>query len=490
MFDSIAPLFPRHPRETASSIANDLFGEPLMSQTQINMDAVSWPLRKLAELGDGFYGDTEQLICFRTLLNFRRFSMSIDVFEAVKCRVIEGVSFYGPRGQYRDVRPPMVCPLCEQEALAQYGTLALLLPHQAPLVDACWQHGVRLVKRHVADDVKSKIRRAKSAPAGEVEFARDVVTVCEMGHDLDVAAATVLARLRDAGFQYANGEFRRTALTDRFQAYVEMQIKNPLLQKIGEGQFAVTRLLNFVGKNRGSISPVLLGLFLGFLRKTSSTAVAVLPNSSYARLQSGTWSTSVQPQLIRPERYDALALRLMGYSGAAVAAIKGRKQTTVDCKVYRSGRKVEVRQARLAFLQSTARAAWKAAYRRQGNVGVSIVAVTEPRAYIWLLKHDRKWLSSHSLHYTPVHKPFGMFRIPEQQRRVAANLQSAMAALVKAGGRLPLSLKSVANEAGIGAARLRAWMRQDADLLRAVRPLFHPQGIQVTKVLSELFSAL
>ncbi|SPC18359.1 TnsD family Tn7-like transposition protein [Cupriavidus taiwanensis] len=491
MFGSIAPLFPRHPCETTSSIANDLFGEPPMSQKSINMVTVSWPLRKLAKVGDGFYGDTEQLICFRTLLNFRRFSMSVDVFEAVKCRAIEGVSFYGrPRGQYRDFRPPMVCPLCEQEALAQYGTLALLWPHQAPLVDACWEHGVRLVKRHVAYETKAQLRSVKLAPLGEVEFAQDVVTVSEMGRDLDGAVATVVTRLRDAGFQHVNGEFCRTALTDRFQAYVEMQIKNPLLKRIGKGQYAVKGLLNFVG-TRKSISPVLLALFLGFLRKAGTTTAAVLPNSNYASLlPSAAWSTAKEPKRSRPERHDALALRLMGYSGLAVAAIKGMKPRTVTRRVSRSGRTEEVQQARFAFLQRTARAAWTAAYRRKGYVSAASVAVTEPRAYSWLLRNDREWLSSHSIHDPSVHKARGTHHRPDQQRRVVGNLQSAMVALVKAGVPLPLTFASVANEAGIGATRLWNWMRQDANLVRAVRPLFHPQGIRATKGLRELFSAL
>lgn len=493
MFGSIAPLFPRHPCETASSIANDLFGEPLMSQTEmqgmnIADGTVSWPLRKLSALGDGFFGDTEQLICFRTLLNFRRFSMSVDLFEAVKCRAIEGVSFYGQqRGQYRDLRPPMVCPLCEQEALAQYGTLALFWPHQAPLVDTCWQHGVRLVKRHVAYDAKAQLRGAKRAPLGELEFARDVVSVCEMGRDLDDAAATIVARLRDTGFQYANGRFCRTALTDRFQAYVEMQIKNPLLQRIGKGEYAVHVLLNFVG-TRKSISPVLLALFLGFLRKAGTTAAAVLPNSKYASLPSGTWSTAKEPKRSRPERHGALALLLQGYSVSAVAGIKGMKRPAVEG--WRSGRKVEVQQARFSFLRRTARAAWKAAYRRQRNVGVTIAAVSEPRAYYWLLKHDREWLSSHSINHLHVPKAFGTFRIPEQQRRMVGNLESAVAALVKAGRRPPLSFATVANEAGIGAAQLWAWMRKDANVVRAVRPLCHPRGIRTTNGLHKLFSAL
>ncbi|WP_157160239.1 hypothetical protein [Cupriavidus sp. BIS7] len=495
MFESIVPLLPRHPFEAASSVANELFGVPSISPTGEVPSAdraygtVSWPLRKLAALGDGFYGDVEQLLNTRTLLNYRRPAMKRECFESLRRRAIDGVvsPSSGDPDHFRDPRPPMVCPLCVQEALADYGTLALLWPHQAPWVDACWMHGARLVR--FPRNPSKPASRVEQALAAQVNFARDVVTLCEMARDLDGVIATVAARIRDAGFQYRHGRFCRERLTKGFQAYVQTQVQHPVLQKIGSDENATTRIVRFLTQSCGVVPPVLLVLFLGFLRQVGVTAVT----PAYARsrsVQLGTWSAAEEPKLDRPERHEVLALRLRGYSALAVATIKGLPRHIVFNRVWRSGRNDESRHARFLFLKRTARAAWRAAYRRHGNVGVSAVAATEPRAYRWLLVHDREWLSSHSFYSPYAPNAQGAFRLPEQQHRVVRSLKGAVAALVEAGRSLPLNCREVLKEAGIPGGAFRAWMCADERFAHAMRPLFHAQGIRATKAIRERLLAL
>jgi len=248
--------------------------------------------------------------------------------------------------------------------------------------------------------------------------------------------------------------------------------------------------MRFITRNWSNVPPYSLALFLGFLRKAGSTAVTVLPIPHYAKrhfIEAGTWSASLQPKLGQPERHDALALRLKGYSEAAVAEMKGLSQSALAQRVLRSGRAADIKQARFAFLRRTARAAWRATWRLHGTVGVTII---ERRAYCWLRAHDREWLSSHSSYAPRVHGTNGSFRLPEQQARIAADLQDAIVTLVQLGHRLPLPCRTVLGQASIPEAAFRKWMLFDEAFARAMRPFFHPEGIQAPKVLRERLLAL
>jgi hypothetical protein len=500
MLELIAPLLPRHPFEMASSLANEMFGmlPPLANnerRARLAHGTISWPLNKLAALGDGFYGDVGELVNTRTLLNYCRFSMAPVRFERLRRRAIDGtVSCHTGDGTViSDYRPPMVCPLCEQEALQDFGTVALLWPHQAALVDACWKHGVLLAEFHGATDYGMAVRNVKIASKEEVEFACDIVALCEWGQDIECAIANINERVRNAGFKYGNGSFCRAKLIESFQAHVRKNVRSPMLHQIGMGPYTIHRIVRFLTQCYGYIQPVLLAIFLRFLRQVSPMAVASLPNPSYARSPSSpahAWSAFDEPTLKQPECLDAVALRLKGYSGTAVGAIKGMKLSTVNQRVYQSGRQAEVRRARVLFLRRTARAAWKSAYLKHGRVAVGIVASAEPRAYVWLMAHDRDWLLSNSFYAPRKTRLRGVYRLPEQQRRVVARLKRAVEVLAGAGQVLPLRYQAVLDEAGMSNAFCRFWILSSPEFARAVRPLFHANNILVPPSLEARFLSL
>ncbi len=98
MFESIVPLLPRHPFEAGGSVADERLSVPFMSSAGKVLSPYSKNL-----------------------------------------------------GHFLDHRLPMVCPMCVQEV--DYGTHAVLWPHQAAWVDACPRHGVRLVRMDRAHHV-------------------------------------------------------------------------------------------------------------------------------------------------------------------------------------------------------------------------------------------------------------------------------------------------------------------------------------------------
>ncbi|GJG94344.1 hypothetical protein [Cupriavidus pauculus] len=500
MLELIAPLFPRHPYEAASSIANDLLGiQPRLNpngkeSSYLSYGTVSWPLQKLAELGHGFYGDVDQLFNTRTLLNYDRCAMSIERFEKLRRRAIDGSNTRASDGSYLygDVRSPKVCPLCAQVSMASYGTHALLWPHQAAFVDACWQHGVRLVHVHGKPTYADVLGRVAQAAAWEVELARNVVLLCEMARDVDGMAASISERVRAAGFQYQDGLLCRNRLREAFLSYVGKEIHSPLLQAIACNERAALRILRLLTQNRALVPPILLTIFLGFLHKLDASAAAVLPSSHCAsrRPRVGTWSAAQQPTLSRPERNGVVALRLKGYSGPAAAAIKGMSSAWGFEKVSKSGRQADASQARHTFLRRTARAAWKTAFQRLGDLGVAAVAKAEPRAYRWLREHDREWLLTRNIDASAARMTNAAFRLPEQQSRIAANLRDAIAALIEGGRGVPLNCCEVLREAGIRRSAFRLWMFADEGFARAMWPLFHPQGINAPKAIRKRLRAL
>jgi hypothetical protein len=312
-----------------------------------------------------------------------------------------------------------------------------------------------------------------------------------MGRDPDAAVANIVARVRDAGFQYQNAMLCRSRLTEAFFSYVKHEISSPLLQALAGRERAMVRILGLLTQ-RGSVPPILLALFLGFLRKNGAPGATVVPSPRHAipRARVGTWSTAEEPKLSRPERHEALALRLKGYSVSAVAAIKGISPNSVVYRVVVSGCVADVKQARFALLRRTARKAWTAACRQHGHATMSTVARAEPRAYMWLWRHDREWLISRHVDACSAGRVISAFRLPEQQAQIAENLRDAMATLVEAGCGLPLNYCKVLREAGIQRVAFRVWMLADERFAHAMRPFFHPQGIDAPKSLRDRFLAL
>jgi len=498
MFELIAPLLPRHPYEAASSIANDLFGPQLLRDPRgqprcdLAYGTVSWPLQRLAELGHGFYGDVEQLLATRTLLNYGRCAMTPERFKEVRRRAIDGAITGASDYPYcfNDERPSMVCPLCVQEAMARYGTYAFLWPHQAAYIDGCWEHGVRLVRMHDRFDYREYARSVVQAAAWEVELARDVVRLCEQACGFVGMAVSIAEGVQEAGLRYANGLLCRNRLIEAYLSYARQAVPSPLLQALACNERAAMRIVRFLTEKGALVPPILLTVFLGFLREAGASVTSVFPTRRDTRRgkRVGTWSAAQQPKLRRPERHGVLALRLKGYSGAAVAAIKGMWPIAVHRTVLASGLQAEVAQAREAWQRRTARAAWNAACRRLGHDGVSAVVCAEPRAYVWLRKHDGEWLAARSIDVISTQKAIGDFRLPEQQARIADNLKDSMGALVEAGHSLPLGYCEVLRGAGVRESAFRNWLRVDERFANAMRPLF--QEIRAPKVIRERLLAL
>lgn len=213
-------LVPRDPYESAASLADMLFGPrhyargggPHLSWTGWAHGTISWPLVLLAEEVNGYYGDVPALLRDRTLVNFCKFAVRPPRWNSFVERAIYGTSTV-PKVQGKQAlswRPRrQVCPVCDWESWNRTGSHAILWPHMAPLVEACWRHPVRLVPLQA---IRSSPRHASIAARPiESTYARNVVRLCSLGAAPKAqCAAYLVERLAAAGLQRADGNIRHS----------------------------------------------------------------------------------------------------------------------------------------------------------------------------------------------------------------------------------------------------------------------------------------
>jgi hypothetical protein len=209
---------PHDPFEAASSLAAHVLGHPpyirrggIAREPDLAYGTVTVALDDLANVASGFFGTAEELLQQRTLVNYCAFQMTPTMREAFRRRVRTGAGTIRPSGR----APWMVatypgnlaCPLCELTAWNEYGTRAMLWPHRAPLVRACWRDGAQLVPTLPGAEPCYPADRVREATTAQRQFALDTVMVCQLGVNCEQAALEFEAQIAAAGVRRSSGTF-------------------------------------------------------------------------------------------------------------------------------------------------------------------------------------------------------------------------------------------------------------------------------------------
>ncbi|SPC18357.1 TnsD family Tn7-like transposition protein [Cupriavidus taiwanensis] len=413
----IGVVLPRDPFEAASSLAASLLGHPayirrggIAREAELAYGTVTVALESLANCTSGFFGTADDLLSQRTLVNYCAFQMTPRMREAFRQRVQTGIGAMRLSGRapwmiatYPD---DLSCPLCEQEAWNEFGTRATFWPHRAPMVRACWRHELQLVPSLRGPEPCYAADCLREASAAQMQFAQDTVMVCQLGANCEQAAVEFQAQIAAAGVLRANGIYATAQFSQSFSRFCMTQIDDPALHGLFNHPRLGRWVLRWVRSGGDAfIAPMLLVLLLGWLRVAAqSTAIMPLPpppspqrGRTMKRRVKG-WAGRFSGARLAAEgrrRYgksDIERLLRSHCTYAQIAALCRISESTVSRYVSTHGLKPLAIAARIEQRRPDVRRAWQLACHHCPDRSCNAIRALEPRAYRWLITHDRAWL--------------------------------------------------------------------------------------------------
>lgn len=404
----------------------------------------------MANCASGFFGTADELLNQRTLGNYCVFQMTPLMREAFRryLRTGAGAMRLSGRAPWMVATYPgdFCCPLCEQEAWNEFGTRATFWPHRAPMVRACWRHGVQLVPICSGPEPCYAADCLREASAAQQQFARDTVMVCQLGASCEQAAVEFQAQLAAAGMLRPNGTYATKQFSRSFSRFCMTQMDDPALHRLFDHPRLGRGVLRWVRSGgEAFISPLLLVLLLGWLRLAAqSTAIIPLPPppspqrgrtlSRRVKGWAGRFSRARLPVDGR-RRYDQSDIEWLLRSHCTVAQIAALcriSESTVSRYISAHGLKPLAVAARIEQRRPDVRRAWQRACHRYPDRSRNAIRALEPRAYRWLITHDKVWLRQQCQAFErakgwrrgPLPTPGSAATIAAQVRRVHRSLSS------------------------------------------------------------------
>lgn len=413
----IGVALPHDPFEAASSLAAHLLGHPayvrrggIAREADLAYGTVTVALEPLAHCASGLFGTADELLRQRTLVNYCAFQMKPPMRESFRQRVRTGIGAMrlSGRAPWMIATYPgdLTCPLCEEEAWNEFGTRATFWPHRAPMVRACWRHDVQLVPISFGPEPCYAADCVREAGAAQRQFARDTVMVCQLGADCEQAAVEFQAQIAAAGVLRRNGTYATTQFSRSFSGFCMTQIDDLALHGLFNHPMLGRGVLQWVRSGGDAfISPLLLVLLLGWLRLAAqSTAISPLappPSPQRGRTMkrrvkgwAGRYSRARLPVDGR-RRYDQSDIEWLLRSHctyAQIASLCRISESTVSRYISAHGLKQLAVATRIEQRRPDARRVWQRACQRYPDRSCNAIRKLEPRAYRWLITHDKAWL--------------------------------------------------------------------------------------------------
>lgn len=488
--ERVVACVPRDSFEAASSLANSLLGVPPLQRRggcSCNMNlafgTVSWPLDLLAAVTENFFGTGFQLMRDRSLVDYCRFQLTLQRRSEMESRVLNGIGAvrlppWAP-WMVDTLHPAMACPMCARDSWEQFGAIAGLWPHQAPFVSACWRHGCRLAR---ASEIAATSARTlmQSASQDELAFALDSVRICHFGVDPTTAALWLNEALASADFRHPNGKFRAKQFCDFLRDYCSRHISSLALSKAFDSPRFCRRILMWITGQVETISPVALVVTLGCLREAGTVAMPIYSRRKPHQRRSRGWPGRYRSIDLcidgrhRFSRDDMEELLWRGCSCRQVAGLCHVSASTVWRYVEQRNLWSTVRQLHENRCRREARAAWQHVRSRFPNASRNQLREREPRAYRWLLAHDKSWLQSLSATYRPLDGwRRGVLKTPGSHKKILARLRRAIRTIEEADR---VTRAALCRELGVSSYTLERWCAASgsvAQLLDSVlgRPL-------------------
>jgi hypothetical protein len=408
---------PHDPFEAASSLATHVIGSlPYIRYGGFERDAdlaygtVTVALAQLAAFASGFFGTADDILAQRTLTNYCTFQMMPPMREAFRQRVKTGQGVIRPSGRapWMIATYPgnLVCPVCEPAAWHEYGTRAIFWPHRAPMVRACWRHGVQLVPMASGPEPNYPAECVREAGPAQSQFARDTVMLCQLGADCGQAAIGFEAQLAAAGVLRENGTYATAQFCRSFRTFCKHALDAPALQGVFDRPLFGQNVLHWVRcSGERYIAPLLLVLLLGWLRLAArSTAVSPLPAPAHPRRgriikrETSGWAGrySVTPLSVDGRKHygkaDIERLLRAHCTYLQIATLCRMRPRAVHQFIADAGLRPLAVATRFAERRAAARRAWQSACQRHPGGSQRAIRKLEPRAYGWLVTNDKAWL--------------------------------------------------------------------------------------------------
>ncbi len=489
VLQAFGALTPRDRFEAASSIADTLFGAAprvrlggRMARPEIAYGTVTWPLALLSACGDGYYGSSEQLLA-RTLVPYCQFQYMPPGREALRRRAIHGEAGFRspPWAPWLVGDPPdrKACPLCLAHSWRTLGIDAVVWPHLAPMVQACWRHGVQLITGSAARSPDEHHWVPKPASARAIAFANDTVAVCELGRSVEDAARAFDARLAECGLRRPDGTFRTTAFARYYAAYADGYIEDPALRRMVVRPWAARTVLHWIRHGGDeTLHPVLLVVLVGFLRAAGESTLATFATAagrgqaSRAGRKRAFGQDNAERLPVDGRRHYGLAdvpvLLHAGCSCQQAARLCHVNASTVYRFIERHALWDVVATQRHARLRVRARRTWRTLRAKYPQASQNALRKREPQAYAWLRRYDREWLLSQRGPYCFAN---GWHRsvLPTQGSPAAAlaRVRRAICGLRARGARPPYSCAALCREIGISPHVLKTWENASMRIARA-----------------------
>ncbi|CAG9183400.1 hypothetical protein [Cupriavidus pampae] len=428
MPSDLLALTPRLPWESAASLADSLFGErPSRQRAWMACGTVSWPLQAVAAYGNGYYGDVQTLLKERSLVGYCLIGLPPRLRRALCERAITGAWALRDQAMSHGFlwRPVKICPACAVQSWHDLGIMGWLWPHQAPLVEACWRHGLLLSQRQ-AQVVPGVLPPARDATPDQVAFARNAVAVCAMGMDIANATPQWVQAFRDAGYLNGRATFRTRLFTQHYREFGIAHFANPTFREVCTSPGAATQIAHFVeaaarGARAGlAINPVYLVAVQGFFQTLEKAAVRRNQAGRLSRIPRwccwtiepdvGTWDGG----------QSALAdLVARGCSPREVANRCGISLVAARSRLYREPARY-YRKARWRFLRRSARETFLRLAEAHPVATANFLGKQEPNLCKWLAKEDPAWWQR-QLHRLEVARAAADARCREARGHIAAS---------------------------------------------------------------------
>ncbi|CAG9183397.1 TnsD family Tn7-like transposition protein [Cupriavidus pampae] len=491
VLQAVGALTPRDRFEAASSIADSLFGTAprvrlggRTARSEIAYDTVSWPLALLSACGDGYYGSSEQLLA-RTLVPYCQYQYMPPGREALRRRAIHGEArFRSPPWAPWMVRNPpgrKTCPVCAAQSWQTLGIDALVWPHMAPMVRACWRHGVQLRTNVAARGPDEHQWVPQPASVRAIAFAKDTVTICELGRSVEGASHAFAAQLTECGLRRPDGTFRTAAFARHYAAYADAYIEDlALCRALGRPRTA-SAVLHWIRQGGDeTLHPVLLVVLLGFLRAAGDSTLAIF--STVARRQKAppvahkSWSAQGKSDRLPVdgrERYGLTDVPMLLHAGCSckqAARLCHVNASTVYRLVARLALWGVVATQRHARLRVRARQIWQALRAKYPQASPNALRKREPQAYAWLWRHDQEWLMAQPRSYCPArgwHR--SVLPTPGSPAAALARVRSAIRDMEARAEGPPYSRAELCRRIGISQHVLKTWEYASTRIARAIQ---------------------
>jgi len=272
-------------------------------------------------------------------------------------------------------------------------------------VQACWRDGALLVPMLQGPEHRYPVDCVREASVAQRQFARDTVMVCELGTDCEQAALEFGAQIAAAGERWASDTYATAQFCRSFGEFCAAQFDDMALHRYLSRPRAGQDVLRWV-RSAGAtfIPPILLVLLLGWLRfaaqSTAITRPAPHPPQRGRTLKrrvrgwAGRYSRVRLPVDGRRRYGQADTERLLqaGCTYAQIARLCRISESTVSRYVTARGLGPLAAQARVERKRTEVRGAWTRACHRYPNRSRNAIRILEPRAYRWLVTHDKAWL--------------------------------------------------------------------------------------------------